>query len=140
LPSGNLLIFNNCYAGYGVAGSRVIEFDPRTRQIVWSFGAEPDRSFNSNIRAGQQRLPNGNVLVTESCAGRVFEVNPRGEIVWRYATTVRGGPNGSLTPVVAAVRRIPAAELPFLADQRTEVSSLPVEHHGAPETPEENRP
>jgi hypothetical protein len=31
-----------------------------------------------------QALPSGNRLITESGAGRVFEVAPSGEVVWEY--------------------------------------------------------
>ncbi len=31
-----------------------------------------------------QRLENGNTLITEGAAGRVFEVTPENEIVWEY--------------------------------------------------------
>jgi len=31
-----------------------------------------------------QRLINGNILITESVAGRVFEATPDGEVVWEY--------------------------------------------------------
>ena len=33
---------------------------------------------------GAQRLPNGNTLITESDAGRVFEVTEGGDIVWEF--------------------------------------------------------
>ena len=33
---------------------------------------------------GNQRLPNGNTLITESCSGRVFEITKDGRIVWEF--------------------------------------------------------
>ena len=33
---------------------------------------------------GQQRLPNGNLLITVSEAGYVFEVTPERKVVWSY--------------------------------------------------------
>ncbi|MCX7013628.1 MAG: hypothetical protein NTW86_13910, partial [Candidatus Sumerlaeota bacterium] len=35
-------------------------------------------------RSGVQRLPNGNTLIAESDAGRIFEVTPGKELVWDY--------------------------------------------------------
>jgi hypothetical protein len=42
----------------------------------WSFGS----SFISSAR----RLPNGNTLIDEGMNGRLFQVTPKGEIVWEY--------------------------------------------------------
>ena len=33
-----------------------------------------------------QLLPNGNRLIVESRAGRVFEINPAGDVVWGLAS------------------------------------------------------
>ena len=40
--------------------------------------------FFSAVQGAAQALPNGNVLVTESTKGRVFEVTRDGEIVWEF--------------------------------------------------------
>jgi outer membrane protein assembly factor BamB len=77
LDNGNILIFDN-----GIEESRVIEVDPLSGQIVWSFQEE---GFFSVSRGSAQRLPNGNTLITESDPGYVFEVTPEGEKVWIFA-------------------------------------------------------
>jgi hypothetical protein len=77
LASGNILLFNN-----RTDTSRVLEIDPRTNRVVWQYAA-PD--FFSAARGSNQRLPNGNTLITESDKGYVFEVTPRGEVVWKFA-------------------------------------------------------
>ena len=46
--------------------SRVVEVDPRTTGIVWSYGGSPERPMESVIRSSQQRLANGNTLFEES--------------------------------------------------------------------------
>ena len=66
LPNGNILLFDN----YGwfekpEGRSRVMEFDPQTMQIVWQYTGTPEAPFESLIRASQQRLANGNTLITE---------------------------------------------------------------------------
>ena len=83
LPSGNLLFFDN---GHGRDWSRVVEVDPRRREIVWEYRASEPESFFTLTRGGSQRLSNGNTLITESGKGRVIEVTADGEIVWEYRT------------------------------------------------------
>lgn len=81
LPNGNLLIFDN---GNRRGWSRLVELEPASGKIVWEYRGEPPESFSSPVRGAAQPLPNGNVLVTESTRGRVFEVTRGGEIVWSF--------------------------------------------------------
>jgi hypothetical protein len=81
LASGHLLVFDN---GWRRKWSRVIEIVPATGEIVWAYQGDPRESFFSEVRGSSQALPNGNVLITESAKGRVFEVTRRGEIVWEF--------------------------------------------------------
>ena len=84
MVQASILVFDN---GYERGYSRVIELDPYTGETVWEYTASPKKSFFSLIRGGCQRLPNGNTLITESDRARVFEVTPRGEIVWEFYGT-----------------------------------------------------
>ena len=61
-----------------------------TQKVVWRYEGTTEDSFYSAIRGKQQVLPNGNVLVTDSQSGRVFEVTRgrRPEIVWEYYNRV----------------------------------------------------
>jgi hypothetical protein len=94
--AGNLMVFDNGGAsGYGFtnptalngsnafarANSRVLEINPVTLELVWSYAGP--RFYASNI-SGAQRLPNGNTLITEGPNGRIFEVTKEGKIVWEY--------------------------------------------------------
>ena len=105
--AGNLLVFDNGGAsGYGFvtpaaldgvnsfarANSRVLEINPVTLELVWSFNGP--RFYSSNI-SGAQRLPNGNTLVTEGANGRLFEVASDRKIVWEYMYPVFGGAQSS---------------------------------------------
>lgn len=111
LPDGNMLLFDN-FGHYGDGGkSRVIEFDPHTMEIVWSYTGDAKRPFYSNVRSAQERLPNGNTLITESDGGRLFEVTREGEIVWEYVNPVRGGEAQEFVPVVSWGQRIEPASL-----------------------------
>lgn len=85
-PDGNVLIFNN---GVEETGSQIVEVDPKTNDIVWTYG--PIKHFFSAFRGSNQRLPNGNTLITESDTGYVFEVTPKGEVVWEFRNPDRKG-------------------------------------------------
>jgi hypothetical protein len=108
LPNGHMLLFDNKgrYTAEGQSGSRVIEFDPHTYQIVWEYAGDETKPLNSGIRSEQERLPNGNTLITESDGGRLIEVTPAGETVWEYVNPVRGGDQNKLIPVVSWGQRI----------------------------------
>jgi len=84
LDNGRILLFDNQgHAGPG-GPSRLIEFDPATQAIAWSYAGDDDHFFFSLLRSTQQLLPNGNVLVTESDRGRLFEMTRKGQFVWDY--------------------------------------------------------
>jgi len=81
LPNGNIQIFDNGrIRGY----SRIIELEPVSKKIVWQYKASPPKSFYTAIRGSAQRLPNGNVLITETDKGHVFEITRAGRIVWEF--------------------------------------------------------
>ncbi len=103
---GNVLIFDNGgEAAFGNSNpnsfdgvyhtrrwySRVLEINPVTLELVWQYGDHPDPIVRAMIRffspycSSAQRLPNGNTLICECVGGRVFEVNPKGAIVWEFA-------------------------------------------------------
>ncbi|MGD9510384.1 MAG: arylsulfotransferase family protein [Geminicoccaceae bacterium] len=107
LPNGNVLMFDN-NGDFGDKGrSRVIEVDPRTTAISWSYSGSGERPMESVIRSSQQRLPNGNTLFDESDGGRLVEVDPAGEVVWEFVNPVRGGERDGLLPVVMLGERQP---------------------------------
>lgn len=91
LENGNILLFDNGLhrrsGEFNLAdfvASRVIEIDPKTKQIVWKYQDPMAPNFFSAICSGAQRLPNGNTLICEATKGRIFEVTLEGEIVWEY--------------------------------------------------------
>lgn len=107
LPNGNMLIFDNVGNFMMPNGkSRVLEINPRTAAIVWSYVGTREKPFDSDIRADQQRLANGNTLINESNGGRIFEVTPRGEIVWEFVNPVRRGDNDEWIPIVAGASHV----------------------------------
>ena len=73
LIDGRLLLFDNLGPGGGNERpwrSRVLEMEAGSGKVVWSF-SEP--GFFSHGAGAQQRLPNGNTLITESDGGRIIE-------------------------------------------------------------------
>jgi hypothetical protein len=130
--AGNLLVFDNGGAsGYGFttptapdganafsrATSRVLEINPVTLQLVWSYAGP--RFYASNI-SGAQRLPNGNTLITEGPSGRLFEVTKEGKIVWEYVNPLFTGAQS--TNSVYRAYRLPYDWIP----QITQPSEKPV--------------
>ncbi len=126
--AGNLLVFDNGGAsGYGFvtpaaldgansfarANSRVLEINPVTLELVWSYNGP--RFYSTNI-SGAQRLPNGNTLITEGAHGRLFEVASDRKIVWEYMYPLFGGAQSS--NAVYRGYRIPYDWIPQLARPR----------------------
>ena len=91
LGNGNLLIFDNGRDQSRDRWSRVVELDPSSREIVWQYPEDPTgpARFYSRNRGGNQELPNGNILVTDSGESCVFEVTRNREIVWRWHNPVQ---------------------------------------------------
>jgi hypothetical protein len=78
LDNGHILLFDN-----GLKRSRVLEIDPLSGRVTWDYS--PKSGFFSASRGSNQRLANGNTLITESDRGYVLEVTPRGRTVWKFA-------------------------------------------------------
>jgi hypothetical protein len=107
LDNGNILLFDNRGNFNKPEGrSRVIEFDPRTMGIAWEYKGTAASPLESDIRSENQRLPNGNTLITESSGGRILEVTPDQEIVWEFVNPVRGGPGNKKIPIVCKAQRL----------------------------------
>lgn len=104
---GDIMVFNNGgWAGYGIPNqesntgmrtsridtSKVIEFDPITLEVKWTFSANDlgenpvwhQHRFYSPLVSDAQRLPNGNTFIDEGTEGRFLEVTPDNEVVWEY--------------------------------------------------------
>ena len=64
--------------------SRIVVLDPADGRTWTLHPALEDTPFFTSIMGAHQRLPNGNRLIAESLAGRVFEVTEPGEVVWDY--------------------------------------------------------
>lgn len=63
---------------------------PTVAEMAWQYGQDEGDRFFSGFISGAQRLQNGNTLICEGAAGRIFEVTSAGEIVWDYRNEVGG--------------------------------------------------
>jgi hypothetical protein len=113
LPDGLVSVFDN---GATRRWSRVLRIDPRERRVVWRYPPRPDPDFFSMRRGAAQHLPNGNVLITESEDGRVFEIDPQGEIVWEFLNPEVDAAN-SRRAQIYRMERIDPARIRPLADR-----------------------
>ena len=112
-PDHVLLFDNGAHRyGQGASYSRIVEVDLATNQIVWEYRGEPPLAFYSPLISNAERLPNGNTLICEGSAGRLFEVTSRHEIVWEYinpfftpgARAAGGGPDEASNAIFRAHR------------------------------------
>lgn len=109
LPAGTMLLFDNRGAEGG--RSRVLELEPLSGEIVWSFA---DPGFSSPQGGSCQRLPTGNTLITSSEQSRAFEVTPDGTVVWEFVNPHRGGREMELVATLYELVRLDAAVTPEL--------------------------
>jgi hypothetical protein len=129
---GHLLVFNN--GGGRPAGdfSSVDETVPPVdakgryerrpgvaygpKEPVWSYTAPRKADLYSELLSSAQRLGNGDTLICSGMDGRIFEVTPKGEIVWEYRTPVHTGPAPTRAPWAGPGRsRAPSSSSVFRA-------------------------
>ena len=79
---GLIMVFNNGRDSlYTSRRSLVQAINPVAGTVDWEYGS---KYFFSTIAGTAQLLPDNNVLITSSHGGRVFEIRPRGRIVWEW--------------------------------------------------------
>ena len=108
LKNGNLMLFDNWGND---SRSKVIEFNPLTQQIVWAYKGSSTDEFFSETCGTNQRLPNGNTLITESDNGRAIEVTSQNEIVWEFINPFRAGENDEYIATLFEVLRVDPNQL-----------------------------
>lgn len=70
--------------GTMLGGSRIVALQPHTDSIEVLFPTSRSEPFYTDEMGKWQRLSNGNLLLTESRAGRIVEVSPDGQTVWEW--------------------------------------------------------
>ncbi len=115
LDEGRVLVFDNGpHRRRAPSFSQVVEVEPETGEITWSYKAETIVGFFSFFVSGAERLPNGNTLVTDGAHGHLFEVTRSGETVWEYLSPFSFVSQFGPTPAIFRAHRY-AAEHPALA-------------------------
>jgi hypothetical protein len=107
LDNGRLLVFDNYDLSRGERASRVIELDPFSKEIHWEFHSSEDFRFYTRTGGSSARLPNGNVLITETRKGRVLEVARDGSVVWTFVNPAGAGADGSKIARIYEMQRLP---------------------------------
>ena len=115
LPNGHILVYDNRITGPTpkLGNSRLVEIDPATRQVTWTFEGEGKRAFYAESRGEQQLLPNGNILLADPYGGRLFEVahNAGSKLVCgEWVNLVEPGLVGMITDV----QRVPRGALKWV--------------------------
>jgi len=139
---GNIMVFDNQgAAGFPpiylnmFPGSRVLEIDPVSKEIVWQYDASksgrPFWTFYSSFISSARRLPNGNTLICEGMNGRLFQVSHEAEIVWEFINPHFGQwtdhdveSGGSLSNYIFRAQPIPYTWVPE-GTTRSEIAVIP---------------
>lgn len=97
--------------------SRIIRIDPLTQKVVWQYQGTVADPFYTSVQGEHQYLANGNVLITETEAGRVFEIDPTdNSIVWEWYNVVDPIAGPGTVGRVTRARRYPGENLTFLGE------------------------
>ena len=112
LDNGHVIMLDN-QGNTGPGGrSRLLEVDLQDLSIVWEYGGSEEKPFYTGYNGMIDVLPNGNILVTETHTGRIFEVTRDKEIVWDYYVSERVEHEGEIRiPSVVSARRFTKEEL-----------------------------
>ena len=82
---GNVLCFDNGnIRPNSIHHSRIVEYDPKTKELIWSYTDPMPAAFFSPYMGSVEKLWNGSYSICESAFGRIFEVTSEGELMWEY--------------------------------------------------------
>ncbi len=146
--AGNMLAFvNNEYNR--PSESAIVEFTPPIdetgnypmnpedgswgpKDYAWFYSAAIEGEFSSDFISGAQRLPNGNTFICSGAQGNIFEVNPAGEILWKFAERGENEPpvvwlfrSGFYAPDYSGLLGTPLYQAPFVPVEPTGPSTSP---------------
>ncbi len=85
---GRIVVFDNREDGTDrgefLGGSAITSIDPVSRETQRLYPVSDDQPFFTLLGGKHRRLPNGNRLITETAAARVFEIDAEGRVVWEW--------------------------------------------------------
>ena len=88
IGNGKIAVYDNgddgTSSGDVLRGSTIMAVDPATDVVEIVYQGSKEAPFYSKYMGKMQFLRNGNLLVTESVRGRVFELSKENEVVWEY--------------------------------------------------------
>lgn len=84
--------------------SRIVIVSAPSQTIRTFYEGTLEHPFYTEIMGKHQWLPNGNLLITESCYGRAFEIDRNGRTVWEYTNYINKG----VVTLVEEVTRLPS--------------------------------
>lgn len=88
--------------GQYLGGSRIVALKPGTNEVRVLFPKGLSQPFYTEAGGKFQMLENGNLLIAEAQAGRLFETNSSGQIVWEWIQEYN---NDNLVPEVLEASR-----------------------------------
>lgn len=107
IGNGGIGVFDNrddfMERGKMLGGSRIVGLQPDLDSTAVLFPTSRSEPFYTDVQGKWQKLANGNMLLTESVAGRVVEVTPDGRTVWEWIHEPYG--DASVASVTKASRR-----------------------------------
>jgi len=107
-PDGSIVIFDNnddtTRTGEYWGHSRIIQVNPATNAWRVLYPTAADQPLYTQEGGKHELLANGNRLIIEANAGRVFEVTPAGETVWNW---VIESEDAEFLPEVLSASRYP---------------------------------
>jgi hypothetical protein len=119
--SGKILLYDNrAIENYGhqtdgspAFASRILAFDPGTGQTDVLYEGGAANPFYAFRMGKNQRLPNGNILVTEAESGRAFEITAEGQIVWEFINSY----DDHRVAIIEQASRYPSSYADFVNDR-----------------------
>jgi len=91
LGKDRFMVFDNGSERAEGNRSSVVIVDRKTNEIEWEYHTDTPQSFYSFRQGAAQMLPNGNIHVTSTHSGHLFEVTEDKKIVWDYVSPVFNG-------------------------------------------------
>jgi hypothetical protein len=96
--------------------SKIVKISAPDQTLTTYYEGTKEQPFYTNVMGKHQWLANGNLLISEPCNGRAFEINPKKEIVWEYNNITAPGYVGFMEEVT---RLDPSQAKMFQAAKKT---------------------
>lgn len=92
--------------------SRIVIVHPQRDGFEVYFEGSRNQPFGTVVMGKHQWLADGHLLITDSCAGRAFEIDEQKQVVWEFINHVDAG----IVGLVEEVQRLPVAYASLFRD------------------------